>query len=378
MEKHITVVGAGPSGLTASLVLAKNGYTVDVYERHADVGHRFHGDFQGLENWTTKADILDILQNMGININFQAHPFSTFDVYDAKLHKTTIRSDQPLFYLVKRGPGEHSIDQGLKQQAEEVGVRFHFRLPLQKVEPPAVISTGPRAAEAIAVGLLFETDLEDMAVAIVDDNVAPKGYAYLLVLNGKATLATVLFRWFRKEREYLDRTVKTFERLFTLKMNHVREFGGFGNWYLKPNPGEHMKLYTGEAAGLQDSLFGFGMRYAILSGYFAAQSILNGASYSSFIKEHLHPTVRASLVNRFLYERFGNRGYSYWIRYCGRVKNPRDFFRKRYAPSLWKSLLFPVAYAYSSYRRRYRDESCSHEDCTCVWCRCQKTIQPVQ
>ena len=31
-------------------------------------------------------------------------------------------------------------------------------------------------------------------------------------------------------------------------------------------------LYTGEAAGLQDVLWGFGMRYAVISGFCASQS----------------------------------------------------------------------------------------------------------
>ena len=39
-RKRVVVVGAGPGGLTAAMILATNGYQVDVYEKHAAVGGR--------------------------------------------------------------------------------------------------------------------------------------------------------------------------------------------------------------------------------------------------------------------------------------------------------------------------------------------------
>ncbi|HSE86786.1 MAG TPA: hypothetical protein VLJ79_11225 [Candidatus Binatia bacterium] len=41
-----------------------------------------------------------------------------------------------------------------------------------------IIAVGPRAADLIAKGIVFETDLKDEAFAIVDDRLSPKGYAY--------------------------------------------------------------------------------------------------------------------------------------------------------------------------------------------------------
>ncbi len=56
MDKNrtIKIAGAGISGLTAAIVLARAGYRVKVYERMNEVGKRFNGDFQGLMNWGFK------------------------------------------------------------------------------------------------------------------------------------------------------------------------------------------------------------------------------------------------------------------------------------------------------------------------------------
>jgi len=52
----IKILGAGLSGLTAGINLAKNGYEVEIFELRNDCGARFKGDLQGLENWSSKKD----------------------------------------------------------------------------------------------------------------------------------------------------------------------------------------------------------------------------------------------------------------------------------------------------------------------------------
>ena len=58
----IEISGAGPAGLAAALFIQRAGGRVRIYERRKDVGGRFHGDFQGLENWTTDTDVIQELQ----------------------------------------------------------------------------------------------------------------------------------------------------------------------------------------------------------------------------------------------------------------------------------------------------------------------------
>ena len=125
---------------------------------------------------------------------------------------------------------------------------------------------------------------------------------------------------------------------------------------------------VGEQAGFQDALWGFGMRFAIASGVFAARSLLEGTSYDAAWRRELLPWLQASVVNRTLYERCGNAGYAWMLRAQERMGDTRRFLRWLYHSGRVRRLLLP--WARTHLRSERRDAACSHADCTCVWCRC--------
>ena len=287
METPIQISGAGLSGLAAALTIAKSGRPVIVHEHNSEVGSRFHGDFQGLENWTTKEDVLEELQSIGISLGFEHAAYRDLSVFDPEGNEHAFRSSEPLFYLVRRGAQPGTLD-----------------------ESP-------------------------------------------------------------KEKEYLARTVKFFTEKTGVQMESPRRFGGVRNFMVPRTARKARTLYAGEAAGFQDALWGFGMRYAMLSGHLAAQAALDGSpeKYDSLWQGRLGGQLRASIMNRYVYKRLGNSGYTELLRHAREHADPRAWLRDHYAEGWWKSLLFPVARR--AVRTSRKEAACPMEGCDCTWCRCQ-------
>ena len=109
-EAPVEIAGAGPAGLAAAIILARAGRKVIVYEMQKEVGHRFGGDFQGLENWSTTEDVLATLAALGLATDFNAMPCRKGTIFDAADKRYEIKSNDPLFYMVERGPGPGSFD----------------------------------------------------------------------------------------------------------------------------------------------------------------------------------------------------------------------------------------------------------------------------
>ncbi len=366
-EAAVEIAGAGPAGLAAAITLAHAGRRVIVHEAHKAVGYRFGGDFQGLENWTTREDVLSVLKNLGLTTDFTAVPGRNGSAFDASGKCYEINSDETLFYLVERGSGPDTLDSALLRQARALGVEVHFNSRLRHMAGEGILAAGPRAADAIAVGYHFETDMADGYWVICDNDLAPKGYAYLLVMNGKGTVKSCMFSGFKQEKLYVQRTLEAFQRLVGLTMKNPRPHGGSGNFHIPQSARSGPHPLVGEQAGFQDTLWGFGMRLAILSGVLAARSLLNNEDYDVLWQRELKPQMETSVVNRALFSLLGNRGYGWFLHRYISAPNLREALRRQYQPSWPKRLLDPWArYRYKSLRK---DVTCDHIDCHCIWCR---------
>ena len=367
VSETIDVVGAGPAGLAASITLARAGHRVIVHEAQKEVGHRFRGDLQGIENWTTHEDVLAELEAMGITTAFEKLPCRRGTAFDDLDRAYPVNSRLPLFYMIERGAGPGTLDTALLVQARESGVEVRFDDRCESLPGLGILAAGPRAADAIGVGFHFETDMPDGFWLICDDNLAPQGYSYLLVMHGKGTVKSCMFSGFKQERRYVERTVEAFRRLVGLEMRNPSPHGGVGNFRVPVTARSGTHPLAGEQAGFQDALWGFGIRLAIRSGVLGARSLLEETDYDALWRRELKPWVQTSIVHRALYCLAGNAGYRWLLRWQA-AGDARAFFRRIYQPSWFRRLLQPWAHA--RYRSQRQDVSCNHVDCECVWCRC--------
>tara|TARA_R110000772_G_scaffold227528_1_gene338292 strand:+ start:1327 stop:2466 length:1140 start_codon:yes stop_codon:yes gene_type:complete len=364
----IQILGAGVSGLSAAITLAKAGCRVEVHEAKSKVGQRFDGDLQGLENWSTKQNVLAFFNELGLTTKFACLPCNNGHAFDAWGKHYPVSARKTLFYMIERGSSPDTLDSALLKQAQSLGVEVIFNSRLEKLDGTGVLAAGPKMADAIAVGYHFQTTMKSGYWVLLDDEIAPQGYAYLLVMKGKGTVKSCTFSDFKREQEFVSRTVEAFQKLAGLEMVNPRPHGGAGNFRMPERAVSGTHPIVGEQAGFQDFLWGFGMRYAILSGVLAARCLLDNRDYEKEWRKTIRPLVRSSLINRVFFSKLGNRGYRWFLeRSRNQQWDTRRALYHLYKPRLLKGLLYP--WASRQYHSQRQDVSCQHINCNCVWCR---------
>jgi len=362
----IEISGAGLAGLVAAIRIQHAGGHARIYEKRKDVG-RFHGDFQGLENWTSDIDVLQELKSLQIQTSFDYQSFNMITCFDPDGKPYHFQSQQPLFYFIKRGTVPGSLDMELKEQALDAGAEIRFSETIPTMPAGGIVAHGPQRADVISTGYLFDSDMCDGAWAAVSDDLAPKGYAYVLIHNGKGTLASCIFSDFHNERNYIVRCVDFFQQHINLRMKNKKRFGGAGNSAIHSVTHKGNIIYAGEAAGFQDALFGFGIRWAMLSGAQAAEALMNKnpEGYERSLDWRLRKFAQTSEVNRMFYQRLGNDGYCAALRRYNE-DDAREWMQRIYRPRWWTPILYHLLA-----QKRKKQFLPIHEGCDCTWCKCE-------
>lgn len=343
-NQEIPIIGAGPSGLFAAIRLKDHGFNPVIYEAKSAVGLRFHGDFQGLENWSTTWNPIQLLKENGVDISFRCVPSFGGIFYGPNKIPQKISTQDPMYYLIRRGNFPDTLDTSLLNQAMErnIPVKFHHRI--KSIPNGAIVSEGPRNFNMIAKGFTFETSHPNTAIGLVDDDLAPKGYVYLLIDNGLATFSTVIYKDFKNIDSYAENSWIEILRLTKIQdVQNLKSFGGFGNSHLSRKPFPDRYFPVGEAAGYQDYLFGFGIKFALISSYYATEAIIKNESYERMAKKHIDPVHQVSIVNRFLFEKLRNRGYNFIMGKVGLSRNPLYRLQQQFRYNVLKKMIYPFA-----------------------------------
>ena len=338
------ILGAGPAGLTAAIALAQAGRHVMVYDRAPDVGTRHDDDYEAMENWTTRENLTTEFAAWGLQTNFQCVPIHSLTCFGPGFAATTqIEDSGPLFYIVRRGAGENSLDHGLLTQALEAGVQVEFGCS-QRPEQVDIVATGFPRARAYVVGYTFETSAQNACYMCLDTTLTPTLYAYLIICEGQGTIGFGTSSPMLHLDQTLDRIVAGFRSRVRFNVEAPRRFAAAGAFGLPETAQRDGRLYVGEAAELQDPLFGFGLRMSMATGYLAARSILDQDDYDSLWQARLMPQLQAASVNRMLFKMIGNPGYRLLVPYLRFFKGAgRNLFHRYYHPLWYTRLLWPLA-----------------------------------
>ncbi|HSC70307.1 MAG TPA: NAD(P)-binding protein [Candidatus Methylomirabilis sp.] len=308
----IRIAGGGIAGLTCAINLADRGIPVEVHEAKRYCGKSIR-DIEYLENWSLGEDALDTLRRCGLDPTFDHHAVYSFKAYSPSLREVIVSARSPLMYRVWRGPVPGSIDESLERQAKDRGVSIRFSSKLREAEA-TVIAWGPRRPNILIAGIEFHTSASDRIEVLTDDTCAPGFYAYRILESGRGIIVTAYPAKREHGRHLLERTIRRFQGIQAVPMAGVRRFGYSGALRVPTTAVRAGRLYVGEAAGFQDCLFGFGMRYAMLSGHLAARALAEGEDYDRLWREAFGHQLSVGNRNRRLYGLFGNPGYEAMIR----------------------------------------------------------------
>ncbi len=292
-RSDIIIIGGGLAGLTAGLHLARQGFRVDLFEKHAYPHHKVCGEYISNE-------VRPYLESLGLPIEgLKPSTISNFLLTTASGHQ--LESSLPLGGF---GLSRYRLDQALAELARTAGLQLHqesvtdiqfrrdqFHVSTQheeEYESPLVIAAyGKRSgldkqllpSPWMAVKAHYQAHFPDDLIAL---NTFPGGYCGLSQVENKVVNACYLvktqtFKPYRNPEEFQAAVLaknpflKSFFSRATPVFDKPMAISQV-SFAAKPTVENHI-LRCGDTAGLIHPLCGNGMAMAIHSAKLAAEAI---------------------------------------------------------------------------------------------------------
>jgi hypothetical protein len=303
---RILIVGAGLSGLTAGICLARDGYEVEIWERGSAIGG-VALDQEGKTNRPfaiadmTPFDVGRLSRYLGFDLTTDAKecegvnyftplPSARFYVAGAKCEM--IFPEDLHMKLVERGPRPCSLDSHLYRTACDAGVKFRFdtvvesRKDFSELPSGTILATGMFQKSFLALDVPFAPAYAYFAVREFKDYQGPetivyldkftKDYGYFTIINGIG--AAILFQRgtgiSAAAREWFRRRLEEDEGLEFDDWRIIEGYVGMPTGSLfNPRLFHDRFILTGTLAGVQDPSWVLGVHGALVSGKIAALAV---------------------------------------------------------------------------------------------------------
>jgi flavin-dependent dehydrogenase len=297
-KRDVTIVGAGLSGLTAAINLAREGFEVTVLEKEKRHGGR--PEFRP-DGAASPFDLAALERYTGIDISpackhLDVVAFSIF----GKMSDIEHQADSQMF-LVERGHRSTSLDSLLYDLAVDAGVRFQFdytiKSPSDIAQLPegSIIATGLEVYGFEAMSIPYVPFWGWFAKGIVDDE-STKAWAYIddftvdyaftTLINGAAF--ALLFQRTRPLTTAGKEKYMRFVERDGLTLTGWRDlYGGAAPHASTTNPVmfKNNMIIAGTLGGVMEPMLNFGMLGAMISGKVAAIAVTDrGKAYEEFLK----------------------------------------------------------------------------------------------
>lgn len=304
----MTIVGAGLSGLTSAIILARDGHNVTVIEQKDSVGGASLHASVVAKREVSFADMTPLdLDAMSSYVGFALNeapdsaPFcNPLPVLRLRVYRKVVDLELPPaihMKMVERGSRESSIDQFLYRMAVDSGVKFDFGAPVRTrkdfaaLPPGSIIATGMfrHAFDALDIpytrahgffaGGVARQDRNPYCVAYFDEHT--RDYGYYASANGVG--AAVLFQRGRRlsvaSMEWFPRQLADDEEIDFSEWNAIDNLVGTPTGKLSnPRLFSGNLILTGTLSGMQDPAMVLGVHGALVSGKIAAMAVTDRAA----------------------------------------------------------------------------------------------------
>ncbi|MHC4871384.1 MAG: NAD(P)/FAD-dependent oxidoreductase [Planctomycetota bacterium] len=333
MKKFETaIIGAGPAGSTAASLLAEQGREVVLLDRCSFPRHKVCGG--GIPARTSRilnCDYSSVIENTISTVNLvggwaksltvaavnMAHIVNRTD-FDYLLLKhalkmnvefyenhdiSSIEKTKSCWKISFRGKGDFQIEANNIIVAAGAIINFNVHPQLEPIPQGIALEGFSKIPESASS--------QNRQTAIFDFTCINGGYGWVFPRKNVYAVGIGTSKW--KTPDIKRRLVKLCDNLNCVLENELTDISGaalpFFHKPLKRYAFDNLYL-TGDSAGLVDPLTGEGIFFAVQSGVFAAEAVLNGAEakYNNLLNQDIIPELcvayryarKATLVPKWL------------------------------------------------------------------------------